>query len=276
MAPGSRVIGRRVEEIGLRAETGCVVLGLQRRSRMIRSRISEIRLEAGDVLLILGSRDNVRKLRHSRDLLLLEWSATELPDVKYANRARFIFLATVIAAASGIVPIVIAAMAGAAAMIPAGCLNIRQAARAINRSIYMLIGAALAMAAALEATNGAMYIAHSMVAALSGASAGVILSALFLLIAVMTNFLSNNATALLFTPIALSTALELGVDPAAFIHAVIFAANCSFATPMAYQTNLLVMGPGHYRFSDFVRTGTPLIFIIWLAYSLFAPWYYGL
>ncbi len=276
VAPGSRVIGRRVEEIGLRAETGCVVLGLQRRSRMIRSRISEIRLEAGDVLLILGSRDNVRKLRHSRDLLLLEWSATELPDVKYANRARFIFLATVIAAASGIVPIVIAAMAGAAAMIPAGCLNIRQAARAINRSIYMLIGAALAMAAALEATNGAMYIAHSMVAALSGASAGVILSALFLLIAVMTNFLSNNATALLFTPIALSTALELGVDPAAFIHAVIFAANCSFATPMAYQTNLLVMGPGHYRFSDFVRTGTPLIFIIWLAYSLFAPWYYGL
>ena len=99
---------------------------------------------------------------------------------------------------------------------------------------------------------------------------------MFLLIAIMTNFLSNNATAVLFTPIAIKTANELGVDPMTFVYAVIFAANCSFATPMAYQTNLLVMGPGHYRFKDFVKAGLPLIFLIWLAYSLFAPWYYEL
>jgi di/tricarboxylate transporter len=80
----------------------------------------------------------------------------------------------------------------------------------------------------------------------------------------------------LFTPIALGAAAELGVDPRVFVYAVIFAANCSFVTPMGYQTNLLVMGPGHYRFSDFVRAGTPLVLVIWATFSLFAPWYYGL
>ncbi|MBT4487450.1 MAG: SLC13 family permease, partial [Rhodospirillaceae bacterium] len=102
------------------------------------------------------------------------------------------------------------------------------------------------------------------------------LSAMFALVAIMTNLLSNSATAVLFTPIAINTALALNVDPMVFIHAVIFAANCSFATPMGYQTNLLVMGPGHYKFSDYLRGGTPLIVLIWLAFSLFAPWYYGL
>lgn len=104
----------------------------------------------------------------------------------------------------------------------------------------------------------------------------MIVSALFLLVALLTNVLSNNATALLFTPIAISTANQLGADPVPFIHAVIFAANCPFATPVGYQTNLLVMGPGNYRFMDFVRAGTPLLIIIWLAFTMSAPWYYGL
>ena len=102
------------------------------------------------------------------------------------------------------------------------------------------------------------------------------LSAFFFAIAVTTNVLTNNATAVLFTPIAISTAMQLGVDPMIFVYAVIFASNCSFATPMGYQTNLLVMGPGHYEFRDFVRAGTPLVILLWLAYSFFAPWYYGL
>ena len=110
----------------------------------------------------------------------------------------------------------------------------------------------------------------------SDAGVPVILSAFFFAIAVTTNVLTNNATAVLFTPIAISTATQLGVDPMIFVYAVIFAANCSFATPMGYQTNLLVMGPGHYEFRDFVRAGTPLVILLWLSYSFFAPWYYGL
>lgn len=276
VAPGSRLLGRTIEQAGLHADTGCIVLGIQRRSRMIRMRLGEIRLEAGDVLLVLGPRDNVEGLRRSRDVFLLEWSTTELPEIAFAGRARIIFLATVVAAASGVVPVLIAALLGAVAMVPAGCLNVRQAARAFDRRIYLLIGAAIAMATSLEATGGARFLAEAVVNAFSGAPVAVVLSAMFLLIALMTNLLSNNATAVLFTPIAINTALQLGVDPLIFVFAVIFAANCSFATPMAYQTNLLVMGPGHYRFSDFMKAGTPLIFIIWLAYSVFAPWYYSL
>jgi len=276
IAPGSRMIGRTVEQSGVHAATGCIVLGIQRRSRMIRMRMSEIRLEAGDVILVVGSGPEMRTLRSSRDALLMEWSATELPRLGFANRALAIFIATVLAAASGVVPIVVAALAGALAMVPAGCLNIRQASRAFDRRIYLLIGAAIALASSLEATGGAAFIAHGVVGTLAGASPAVVLSALFLVIALLTNMLSNNATAVLFTPIAINTAIELGVEPMVFVFAVIFAANCSFATPMGYQTNLLVMGPGHYRFSDFLKAGSPLIFILWVAYSLFAPWYYGL
>ncbi|MGI9413740.1 MAG: SLC13 family permease [Hyphomicrobiales bacterium] len=276
VAPGSRLIGRRIEESGLRSATGCIVLGIQRRSRMIRIRLSEIRLEPGDVILVLGTREDVRGLRLNHDLLLLEWSAHELPDITLAARAMVIFAGTVAAAASGLMPIVVAALLGAFAMVPAGCLNLRQASRAFDRKIYLLIGASLAMAASLEATGGAHYVAMNMVSALSGASTAVVLSALFLLIAVLTNVLSNHATAALFTPIAIDTAVQLNADPRIFVFAVILAANCSFATPMAYQTNLLVMGSGHYRFGDFLRAGTPLIFVLWLAYSLFAPWYYQL
>ena len=107
-------------------------------------------------------------------------------------------------------------------------------------------------------------------------SPAIVLSAFFLLCAVVTNLLSNNATAVLFTPLAVNLADALNVDPMAFVLAVIFAASCSFATPIAYQTNLLVMTPGNFRFGDFMRAGIPLVIILWLTYSAFAPWYFGL
>ncbi len=173
-------------------------------------------------------------------------------------------------------PIAVAALAGALGMITLGCLNVRQAARAVDRQVAFLVAAALAMVSALQATGGAAFLAQHMVEALDGASPAIVPSAMFALVAVMTNLLSNSATAVLFTPIAINTALALGVEPTVFIHAVIFAANCSFATPMGYQTNLLVMGPGHYKFVDYLRGGAPLIVLIWLAYSLLTPWYYGI
>lgn len=276
VAPGSRMIGQTIEQIAFRHQTGCIVLGIQRRSRMIRTLLNDIRLEAGDVLLILGKGPQVQDLRHNRDVLLLEWSATELPDPKLARRALAIFGIMVAFVLTGLVPIEIAAVGAAAAIIATGVLNVRQAARAIDRRIFLMVGAMLGVAAALEATGGARAIAETSVAMFSGYGVPVILSAFFFAIAVTTNVLTNNATAVLFTPIAISTATQLGVDPMIFVYAVIFAANCSFATPMGYQTNLLVMGPGHYEFRDFVRAGTPLVILLWLAYSFFAPWYYGL
>lgn len=276
VAPGSRMIGRTLGQVGFRAETSCIIVGIQRRSRMIRTHMDDIRLEPGDVLLVLGRLQNIQRLRANRDVLLLEWSAAELPEFANARWAATIFAGTILLAATAVIPIVIAALLGATLMIATNCLNIRQAGRAIDRRIIFIIAAALAMGHGLAATGGAAAVAQSVVQLFSGTHPAVLISVFFLMVATMTNILSNNATAVLFTPIAINTAVELGIDPMILVYTVIFAANCSFATPIAYQTNLLVMGPGHYRFSDFVRAGTPLIFLLWIAYSFFAPWYYEL
>jgi di/tricarboxylate transporter len=276
VAPASRLSGRTIQETPLFEEASCMVLGIERRSRMPRGELDQIRLEPGDVLLIAGSRDAVRNLRTNRDVLLMEWSASEMPHKAKAPVARVVFIATIFAAATGLVPIVVAAVTGALAMIAGDCIKIRQAARSIDRRIIMLIGASIAMASALDVTGGAAFLATNMAALMQHMSPAFALSALFLIIAAMTNILSNNATAVLFTPIALGLATELGLNPEPFAVAVILGANCCFATPIGYQTNLLVMGPGHYRFMDFVRAGTPLVILCWLAFSLFAPWYYPL
>ncbi len=274
--PGSRMIGYTSEQIGFRHRTNTILLGIQRRNRMIRSHMEDIRLEAGDVLLLFGSRADKKALRSNRDLVLFEGEGIDVPNLQHASRARIIFALMLIAAASGIVPIVTAASLGAVGMIATGCLNVRQAARAIDRRIFILVGTALALGISLQATGGAALLAQFLATALAGQPPWMLLSAFFLLVAVMTNLLTNNATAVLFTPIAISLAASVNVDPTPFVFAVIFGANCSFATPMGYQTNLLVMGPGQYNFSDYLRSGTPLVIILWLAFTLAAPIYFGL
>lgn len=276
IAPGSRMIGRNIEQIGFRRQTSCLVLGIQRRSRMIRTSMLDIRLEAGDVLLIFGYDKDVRELRNNRDVLLLDWSRVELPDIRKSIIARLIFAGTIALAALGLLPIETAALAGALAMIVTGCLNVRQAVRALDMRIFLLIGAAFAMGLALEATGGAYLIANGVVATFMPFGNQILLSAIFLIVAIMTNIISNSATALLFSPIALSISSQTGIDPIAMVLTVIFAANCCFATPIAYQTNLLVMGPGHYRFADFARFGVPLVLIMWVSFSLLSPLFFQL
>ncbi len=276
VAPASRLDGRTLDQVGYHLQGGCKVLGIQRRSRMVRSSMDDIRLEAGDILLVVGTSSQINALRANKDVLLMEWSTREVKVKSDSWKALGIFAGVVVFAATGIIPIPITATFGAFLMIALGCLNIRQASRAVDRRIFLLVGAALAMGTALQATGGASYLAESLIHIFEGSSVAITLSAFFLLIAILTNMLSNNATAVLFTPIAINMANKLGVDPMVFVTAVIFAANCSFATPMGYQTNLLVMGPGNYKFKDFMRVGVPLILILWLSYSLFAPWYYDL
>jgi len=276
IAPASRLGGRNIVDEEFTDQTGCFIVGLQRHRRMKRDLWNRIRLRPGDVFLIAGTRENIRKLRLDRDLMVLEGSVSTLHDFTKATSALVIFGCVVAAAATGLLPIVISAVTGALAMIFWGCLNIGQAARAIDRRIVLLIAASIAMAHALDKTGGATFIAQGMVDMLAGQSPVVILSALFLVVAVLTNLLSNNATALLFTPIAINIAISLDVSPVPFVHAVIFAANCSFASPMGYQTNLLVMGPGHYRFIDFFKTGGPLVILIWATFSAIAPMVYSL
>ncbi len=142
--------------------------------------------------------------------------------------------------------------------------------------IYLVIAAALSMGTALEATGAAQLIAELVVTIAAPYGTLAVLSAIFFAVAVLTNILSNAATAVLFTPIALSAAEQTGADPFPFLLAVIYAANCAFATPIAYQTNMLVMGPGHYKFGDFLRFGGPLVLLMWAAFTIIAPWRFDL
>jgi di/tricarboxylate transporter len=274
--PASRMVGQTLELTNFQERSRCNVLGIERRARMLRTRLHELRLEPGDVLLLVGRQAAIERLRADPDVLPMEWSATDMPLVHKAPLAAAIFAAIVVPAALDLLPIVVTALIGVIALIATGCLNVRQAARAVDRQIVLIIAAAIGLGTALEATGGAAYLAGIVLDATAGAPAAVVLSALFLMVALVTNVLTNNAAAVLFTPVAVNVAVKLGVDPFPFALAVTFAASCSFATPIGYQTNLLVMGPGHYRFRDFILAGSPLVVIVWLAFSLFAPWYYGL
>ncbi|MEP1229560.1 MAG: SLC13 family permease [Litorimonas sp.] len=276
IAPGSRMIGRNIEQIGFRRQTNCLVLGIQRRSRMIRKPMLDIRLEAGDILLLFGYDNDMQGLRNNRDIILLDWSKTELPDIRKSIFARLIFIVTIAVAAFSLLPIEIAALGGALAMIATGCLNIRQAVRALDMRIFLLIGAAFAMGLALEHTGGATFIGNGIVSAIGPYGDQALIGALFIVIAFFTNIISNSAAALLFSPIGLAISQSTGIDPIVMMLTVIFAANCCFATPIAYQTNLLVLGPGHYKFSDFARFGIPLILLLWVSYTLLVPAFFGL
>jgi di/tricarboxylate transporter len=153
---------------------------------------------------------------------------------------------------------------------------VRQALRAVDHQIILLGAAALALELTLRTTGGAAYLAEGLATGLMDWGVPAVLSGLFLVVALIGQFMSNNASSVLFTPIAVNIAHQLGVDPLPFIVAVIFASSASFATPVGYVTNLLVMTPGRYTFLDFLRFGGPLTLLVWLAFSLFAPWYYGL
>ncbi len=276
IAPASRMIGQTLAKIGFRYKTNCIVLGIQRRSRMIRTRFTDIRLNAGDVLLVQGDPADIAALRGRTDVILIESSKAALPALHHAKRATGILLAVVVLAASGLTPIVIPAVLGAMAMVFLGAINIRQAARALDSRIVTMIPAALAFGAALNETGGAMYLADVMIDLVDSSNPVVVLSTFFIAMAILTNIISSKAMAVLFTPIAIDLARVLGAPPEPFILAVLFAANCSFASPLGYETNLMVMAPGHYTFGDFVRAGLGLIVVVWGTFTLFIPWYYGM
>ncbi|MGH1399344.1 MAG: SLC13 family permease [Alphaproteobacteria bacterium] len=283
ITPASRMIDMSLDHISFHRQFGAIVLGIQRRARVVRRRLGRIRLEPGDVLLITGRREAVDALRYNPDFIVLSGSKRDLPVPGKAPIAAGVFLGTIALAASGMVSIPVAAIAGAVLMLLTGCLNIRQAMRSLDRKIFLLVGSMLALGTALQASGGARYIAEQMLSLPFVDTPLAMVAVLFILVAICTNVLSNNACAILFTPIAMNLAGSLPPDSApgvdlSFVFAltVIFAANCSFASPIGYQTNLLVMGPGHYRFRDFLKGGVPLVLLLWGVYILVAKYYFGL
>jgi di/tricarboxylate transporter len=259
--------------------TGLIPLALHRAreagSEEISGNIETIRLRAGDVVLVQGTRAQLESLKGSGTALVLD-GTTDLPTTHRANRALAIMSLVVLAAALGLLPISISALIGVGAMLATRCLSWQDIAKSLSAQVVMIIVASLALGIALTETGGALFIAQSFVNAVSILPTNFILSALMLVMAVLTNVVSNTAAGVIGTPIAIQVARELGVDPEPFILAVIFGANMSYATPFGYQTNLLLLSAGGYKFTDFLRAGVPLTVIMWLGFSIVLPWMYGL
>lgn len=238
-----------------------------RRSSHVESGIGDVTLEAGDVILVQGTRRRFDRLKRSGQVLVLD-GRIQLPRTSRAAVAMIITGAVVAVAAAGFLPISITAFCGFGLMLIFRCIDWREAVGAIDRRIVMVIVASLALGLAMMASGAADYIAMLYVALTRELPVVWIIAGLILIMALLTELVTNNAVAVLGTPIAVSIASQLGAPAEPFVLAVLFGANMSYLTPVGYQTNLLVLSAGGYRFSDFFRAGLPLQLIMWLGLSI--------
>ena len=275
---GSRFQGRTLRWMRFADRYGMIVLAIHRAGKHVEKlydEIGDIRLRAGDILLIQGPREQISSLKNEKDFLVLD-ATTDLPFTRKAPMALLIMSGIVVTAATGLLPIAISAPLGALLMIFTGCLGWRDATTALSAQVILIVAASLGLGSALLKTGGADYLAQIFVALAGNASPILVISGLLLLMGILTNILSNNAAAVIGTPIAFSIATQMGQPPEPFVLAVLFGANMSYATPMAYKTNLLVMNAGKYTFNDFVRIGVPLVVIQWITLSWLLPILYGI
>lgn len=244
-------------------------------SSQVTGDLNTIRLRAGDVLLVQGTRDAIDTLKSSGNMLVLD-GTTDLPHTHRANQALAVMGLVVLTAATGLLPISVSALIGVGAMLLLGCLTWRDATESLSAQVIMIIVTSLALGRAIMGTGMADYLAGGFVSLSSDLPPPVILSAFILIMTIMTNVVSNNAAAVIGTPIAVAIAQQLGADPMPFVLAVLFGANMSFATPFGYQTNLLILSAGGYKFADFLRVGIPLIIVMWIGFSILLPFLYDL
>jgi di/tricarboxylate transporter len=274
----SPLVGRTLASSHFLVSYGIDVIGIHRAKQNLRrlpQGITKVSIETGDILLIEGLKDNVEEIKSQRGLLVLD-ERLEVVKGNHGWIAGTILLGVVGVAALGILPIAVSAVCGVLLMLLTRCLDWSDVGSALSIPVIMIVVVSLALGSALTQTGATEYIAQVFLYGFGGASPMVILSALILMMAIMTNIVSNNAAAVIGTPIAVSLAQQLGAPPETFVLAVLFGANLSFVTPMAYKTNVLVMSAGSYSFSDFVKVGLPLAVILWITYSLVLPALYGI
>jgi di/tricarboxylate transporter len=274
----SPLVGASTRSAQIVDRYGAVVIGLHRPDRALFHEtldIAEERLEVGDVLLVRGSRSRLKDLQTGEGAMILE-GAAEIPRTFLAPAAVLIVAAVIAAAALHIVPISIAALAGTIAMIATGCIKFDRLGRALSGEVIVLVAASIALGRALLETGAADWLGARMSDILAPFPPAATLAAVMAFAAFLTNFSSNTAAAAVSTPIAVSIASKLGVPAEPMVLAVLFGANLAFATPMAYQTNILIMSAGGYRFQDYVRAGAPLVLLMIVTLSLLLVGRYSL
>ncbi len=267
----SSLIGRTIRQSNIRRRYGVVVTALHRKGENLSEGYQNIRLAFGDTLLMEGPVHNLMRLQLEDDFLSLNETLVRAARKSRVFVAAGILAAVVLCSAFGFLPITAAALIGAVAVILTRCVDARDAYKSIEWNILFLIYGMLGIGRAMEKTGAADLLATQLVNLMSGYGPVVILASIYLLASILTELVTNNAVAILLTPIVISIAQSLGVDPRPFVVAIMFGASASFLTPIGYQTNTYVYGAGGYKFSDFLRVGIPLNLLLWAAATLLIP-----
>ena len=276
LGPQSRFIGYRIGELDLRRRYGAYLLAIHRQGENLRSNFDQVRLRFGDTLLLEAPPEDLKRLFESRELINLTTPSERPFRRSRAPVAVAAVLLVMVLAAFELLPIAALALMAATAVVAFGCLEADEAYQAIRWRILILIFAMLAVGTAMEKTGAALLIVRQVTDLAAGLGPVALLAAVYFVAMVLTELISNNAVAILLTPIAIGIAGELGVDPRPFAIAVLFAASASFSTPIGYQTNTFVYNAGGYRFADFVRVGLPLNLLFWAVATLVIPLFWPL
>jgi di/tricarboxylate transporter len=274
ITPNSRFVGSTVREAGFRRRYGVSVFAIQRGGRHLRRSIGDLELRVGDVLLLQGSQKSFQNLQEARSFLFVKGTVDTLTRPGRAPLALAIMAGVIASATFELIPIQGAALLGALAMMLARCLTPREAYASQDMSVLMLIVGTLALGAGLNKTDAAAFLVHQIGTVKETLGPHGLLWALYILAAALTSAMSNNATAVLLTPLAIQLAATLSVDPRPYLLAVVFGSSAAFATPVGYQTNTLVFGPGGYFFRDFLRVGLPLNAISCVVACVTIPWFF--
>lgn len=271
VAPGSVLDHATIRSTRFRNRFGGTVLAIQHQGRLFHDAIDRLQLRGGDALLIEIKDSELQRLKDSDAFVLV--SAVDLPALrpKKLIPAVAIMGGVVATATLGIFPIVVSAIIGGVLMVLTGVITLEEAYRAIEWKVIFLLAGVLTLGTALDKSGGAILLAKFLAGTVGVWGPVAAVSALYLVTSLLTESVSNNATAALLTPVAIATADALGVSPRPLIMAVAFAASASFMTPVGYQTNTLIYGPGQYRFADFLRVGIPLNLICWILATLMIP-----
>ncbi len=261
--PRSGLVGRTLASFNFYRRYRSTVLAVQRRGKIIRDRLADIYLDAGDTLLLQGNTEDISRILKSNDLIVTN-ELTELYLRKdRAITAMLVLLIVITLAVLNIASILVAALIGAIGMVLGRCLTIEEAYRAIDWRVVFLLGGILPLGLALEQNGAALWLVNIVVTPFARFGPLMVLAILYLITAMLTEAMSNNAAAVILAPIALSIATAMQVNPRPFLVAITFAASTSFATPVGYQTNTMIYAPGGYRFIDYTRVGGPLNLIFW-------------
>jgi di/tricarboxylate transporter len=271
LSPHTTLVGKTLRDLNFRFKYGLTVLAIWREGRAYRSNLRDMPLRFGDALLLYGPRERLRLLGSEPDFLVLTEEAQETPRLEKVPVALTVMALVLVLAILGWLPIAISAILGVALMIISGCLTMEEAYRFVEWKAIFLIAGMLPLGIAMQESGAAQYLANGMIALTGGLGPMIVMAGFFLLAALASQVMPNPAVAVLLAPIALSTSSDLLISPYPLMMTVAVSASAAFLSPVGHAANVLVMGPGGYRFSDYIKVGLPLTIVTMVVVLLVVP-----